>query len=89
MGYRVAVVGATGNVGREVLELLAERNFPADDVVVLASEKSAGRKVMGFEPFSRYQTFDSRTCVNLTLVSNSGAGLTATLTATWADVATR
>ncbi|MGE0154680.1 MAG: aspartate-semialdehyde dehydrogenase [Reyranellaceae bacterium] len=45
MGYRVAVVGATGNVGREFLELLAERNFPADDVVALASEKSAGRKV--------------------------------------------
>ena len=45
MGYRVAIVGATGNVGREFLELLAERNFPADDVVALASEKSAGRKV--------------------------------------------
>jgi aspartate-semialdehyde dehydrogenase len=45
MGFRVAVVGATGNVGREFLALLAERNFPADDVVALASEKSAGRKV--------------------------------------------
>ena len=45
MGYRVAVVGATGNVGREFLSLLAERKFPADDVVALASEKSAGRKV--------------------------------------------
>ena len=33
MGYRVAVVGATGNVGREMLQILAERNFPADDVV--------------------------------------------------------
>ena len=45
MGYRVAVVGATGNVGREVLQILAERKFPTDDVVALASEKSAGRKV--------------------------------------------
>ena len=35
MGYRVAVVGATGNVGREMLSILAERNFPADDVVAL------------------------------------------------------
>ncbi len=45
MGYRVAVVGATGNVGREMLQILAERNFPADDVVALASARSAGRQV--------------------------------------------
>jgi aspartate-semialdehyde dehydrogenase len=32
MGYKVAVVGATGNVGREMLEILAERRFPADEV---------------------------------------------------------
>ena len=44
MGYRVAVVGATGNVGREMLQILAERNFPADDVVALASSKSAGKQ---------------------------------------------
>jgi aspartate-semialdehyde dehydrogenase len=43
MGYRVAVVGATGNVGREMLQILAERNFPADDVVALASARSAGK----------------------------------------------
>ena len=36
MGYRVAVVGATGNVGSEMLTTLAELNFPADDVVALA-----------------------------------------------------
>jgi len=45
MGYRVAVVGATGNVGREMLQTLAERAFPADEVVALASEKSVGREV--------------------------------------------
>ncbi|PWC56015.1 aspartate-semialdehyde dehydrogenase [Azospirillum sp. TSO22-1] len=45
MGYRVAVVGATGNVGREMLATLAARDFPADEVVALASEKSAGREV--------------------------------------------
>jgi aspartate-semialdehyde dehydrogenase len=39
MGYRVAVIGATGNVGREMLQILAERNFTADDVVALASSK--------------------------------------------------
>jgi aspartate-semialdehyde dehydrogenase len=42
MGYKVAVVGATGNVGREMLSILAERNFPADEVVALASRKSVG-----------------------------------------------
>ncbi len=42
MGYKVAVVGATGNVGREMLDILAERNFPADEVVAIASRKSQG-----------------------------------------------
>ncbi|MBS0539447.1 MAG: aspartate-semialdehyde dehydrogenase [Proteobacteria bacterium] len=45
MGYRVAVVGATGNVGREMLQILAERNFPADEVVALASQRSSGRQI--------------------------------------------
>ena len=45
MGYKVAVVGATGNVGREMLVTLAERNFPADEVVALASSKSIGKQV--------------------------------------------
>jgi aspartate-semialdehyde dehydrogenase len=45
MGFRVAVVGATGNVGREMLTTLAERDFPADDVVALASSRSIGKEV--------------------------------------------
>jgi len=45
MGYRVAVVGATGAVGREMLQTLAERNFPADKVHALASSNSAGREL--------------------------------------------
>lgn len=45
MGYRVAVVGATGNVGREMLQTLAEREFPVDDVFALASSRSAGAEV--------------------------------------------
>lgn len=45
MGYKVAVVGATGNVGREVLNILDEREFPVDDIVALASSRSVGREV--------------------------------------------
>ena len=45
MGYRIVVVGATGNVGREMLNILAERQFPADEVAVLASRKSMGTEV--------------------------------------------
>jgi aspartate-semialdehyde dehydrogenase len=45
MGYKVAVVGATGNVGREMLSILAEREFPADEVVALASRRSIGTEV--------------------------------------------
>jgi aspartate-semialdehyde dehydrogenase len=45
MGYKVAVVGATGAVGNELLQILAERDFPADRVVALASERSAGKQV--------------------------------------------
>ncbi len=42
MGYVVAVVGATGNVGREMLDILAERGFPADEVIAVASRRSQG-----------------------------------------------
>ncbi|BBE74179.1 aspartate-semialdehyde dehydrogenase [Oharaeibacter diazotrophicus] len=45
MGYKVAVVGATGNVGREMLEILAERGFPADEVLAVASRRSQGTEV--------------------------------------------
>ena len=45
MGYRVAVAGATGNVGREMLNILAEREFPADEIVALASSRSIGTEI--------------------------------------------
>lgn len=45
MGFKVAVVGATGNVGREMLNILEERGFPADEVVPLASRRSLGTEV--------------------------------------------
>ena len=45
MGYRVVVAGATGSVGREMLNILAEREFPVDEIAVLASRKSLGTEV--------------------------------------------
>jgi aspartate-semialdehyde dehydrogenase len=45
MGYRVAVVGATGNVGREILNILAERQFPLDEVAAVASARSTGDEI--------------------------------------------
>jgi len=45
MGFKVAVAGATGNVGREMLNILEERGFPADEVVALASRRSQGTEV--------------------------------------------
>ena len=45
MGFKIAVVGATGNVGREMLAILEERGFPADEVVALASRRSQGTEV--------------------------------------------
>jgi aspartate-semialdehyde dehydrogenase len=45
MGYRVVVAGATGNVGREMLNILAEREFPVDEIVALASRKSLGSEI--------------------------------------------
>ena len=45
MGYRVAVVGATGNVGREILNILGERQFPFDEVAAIASARSNGDEI--------------------------------------------
>ena len=45
MGYRVAVVGATGNVGREMLNILAERKFPVSELIPLASARSQGQEI--------------------------------------------
>ena len=45
MGYKIAVVGATGNVGHELLDILDERGFPADEVIALASRRSQGTEV--------------------------------------------
>ena len=62
MGYRVAVVGATGAVGREMLKTLAERDFPVSEVVALASGRSAGQEVsFGEKTVLKVQTWTSST----------------------------
>ena len=59
MGFRVAVVGATGNVGREILQTLAEREFPVDEAFAIASSKSAGREVsFGEKDVLKVQSLD-------------------------------
>ena len=60
MAYRVAVVGATGAVGREMLKILAERNFPTSDVAAIASGRSAGQEVsFGDRRVLKVQALDS------------------------------
>ncbi len=58
MGYKVAVVGATGNVGREMLGILAERSFPADEVVALASPRSQGTEISFGDRILKCKTLD-------------------------------
>ncbi len=58
MGYKVAVVGATGNVGRELLNILAERAFPADEVVALASRRSQGTELSFGDKTLKTKTLD-------------------------------
>ncbi len=82
VGYRVAVMGATGNVGREMLRILAERAFPTEEVIALASERSVGKEVLfGSKQVLRVRdlaTFDF-TGVDLVL-SSPGAEISALYT---------
>jgi aspartate-semialdehyde dehydrogenase len=74
MGYKVAVVGATGNVGREMLDILAERQFPADEVVALASSRSIGTEVSYGDKILKCKhldTFDFSDC-DIALMSAGG-----------------
>lgn len=69
MGFKVAVVGATGNVGREMLNILEERGFPADEVVALASRRSQGTEVsygdktLKVKPLDQYDFSDTDICL--------------------------
>ena len=79
MGYRVAVVGATGNVGREMLQTLAERSFPVDEVVALASQRSAGGEVsFGEDEVLKVQRLDQFNFKGIDIVlSSAGAKVSA------------
>ncbi|HEY8383937.1 MAG TPA: aspartate-semialdehyde dehydrogenase [Microvirga sp.] len=74
MGYKVAVVGATGNVGREMLDILAERAFPADEVVALASRRSQGTEISYGDRILTAKTLDTYdfSDVDLCLMSAGG-----------------
>jgi aspartate-semialdehyde dehydrogenase len=75
MGYRVAVVGATGNVGREIFNILEEVNFPVDKIHAIASRKSIGVEVAFGEQILKCQDVEQFdfSSVDLVLMSVSGA----------------
>jgi aspartate-semialdehyde dehydrogenase len=75
MGFKVAVVGATGNVGREMLATLAEREFPCDEVVALASSRSIGRQVsFGEDDVLDVQVLDNFDFKGVDIVLSSPGG---------------
>ena len=59
MGYRIVVAGATGNVGREMLNILAEREFPVDEIAALASRRSLGTEVSFGDKTLKTQDLDT------------------------------
>ena len=75
MGYKVAVVGATGNVGRAMLDILAERAFPADEVVALASRRSMGTEISYGDKTLKVKSLDQYNFsdVDICLMSAGGA----------------
>jgi aspartate-semialdehyde dehydrogenase len=79
MAYKVAVVGATGNVGREILQTLADRQFPVSEVVALASERSAGSEVsFGEDDVLKVQRLDTYNFKGVDIVlSSPGAKVSA------------
>lgn len=81
MGYKIAVLGATGNVGREMLNILAEREFPADEVVALASRRSQGTEVSYGDRNLKVCALDTYdfTGTDICLMATSGA-----MSAEWA-----
>ncbi len=79
MGYSIAVAGATGNVGRELLSILEERQFPADEVIALASSRSIGVEIS----YGENQTLKVRNLANFDfagidiVLSSPGANVSA------------
>ncbi len=74
MGYTIAIVGATGNVGREMLEILDERGFPADKVVALASRRSHGTEVSFGDTVLKVQALENFDFANTDIALMSAGG---------------
>ena len=74
MGYRVAIVGATGNVGREMLTILEELNFPVDKMHAIASRKSKGMDVAWGDKTIKCEDIEAFdwTTVDIVLMSAGG-----------------
>ena len=81
MGYRVGVLGATGAVGSTILEILAERRFPADEVVAFTSERSTGRRVAFAGSELECRVLDDESIQGLDIVLSSAGG---SVSAEWA-----
>ena len=81
MGTRIAIVGATGNVGRELLAILDERMFPADEVHAVASRRSLGKEVSFGDRTLKCQDIESFDFSKVDLVLMSAGGSTAKLLA--------
>jgi len=73
-GYRVGVLGATGAVGSTILEVLAEREFPASEVVAFASERSAGREIEWNGSVLQCRPLSAETIQGLDVVLSSAGG---------------
>jgi aspartate-semialdehyde dehydrogenase len=82
--YRVAILGATGAVGRELLELLESRNFPVSDLKLLASERSAGEKLLFRGENFAVESVSDRSFENVDLVLASAGG---SISKKWAPIA--
>lgn len=74
MGFKVAIVGATGNVGTEMLSILAERDFPAETIVPLASRKSQGREVSYGDRTLKVKALDNYDFADTDIVLMSAGG---------------
>jgi aspartate-semialdehyde dehydrogenase len=74
MSLRVAVVGATGSVGREMLEILSERLFPADEVIAIASRRSVGTEVSYGEKTLKVKDLETYDFSSVDLVLMSAGG---------------
>jgi aspartate-semialdehyde dehydrogenase len=70
MSYKVAVVGATGNVGREMLNILHERQFPVSELVALASRRSIGKEVTFGDKTIKTKCLDDYDFTGTDIVSN-------------------